>query len=118
MAARVMAVLVAETEVHADHRPRPVMMMRDDNHGRRRRTNGGRIDDHGRRRRHMADRRRWRDHIHRGRSRAIGVNWRWRKSVTDNVSGRDSGENFADRGPFTVAGGGGWDTGGGEGGEA
>lgn len=64
-------------------------------------------DDHRRGSRHIDDLRRSRN-VNRG-----GV-----QDVTEDLNGGDSGEDFADRGPFTVSGGGSWNTGSNKSGEA
>ena len=105
MTARVTVMVpMAETEVDADRWAR-VVVMPGDNHDRSRRdADGLLIDDYWR----MANRRRGSRH---------GIDRRRMQGVADDMDRRHAGEHLADCGPFTVASGGGRDSGGSEGGE-
>ena len=114
-----MMMVMANAKADIDERRRVVTRCHDDLPGNtdwlwiddRRRLrvviNGGRLSNDDRRgSRHVDDLR-----------RSSHVNGSGMQGVTDDVDGGDSGENLADRGPFTVSGGGGLNTGSNESGE-
>ena len=113
-------VMFAKTDIHADHGRSPRRRSHIDRTGCD--ANRLRIDDHGCGR--HADR--WWRHDVNGRGRGIdrsrsrvhrGVNRRRLEHMTERMDGSYPGENLADCGPFTVASGGGLNTGGSESGE-
>lgn len=112
---------VSMSEADVDERRRTEA--RRNNHGCRN-TDGLCINDSPRRRRVIVNGSRLGDDDRRG-SRHID-DWRWSgnvngsgvQGVAKNMNGGDSGEDFADRGPFTVSGGGRLNTGSNKSGEA
>lgn len=109
-----MMMVMAKAKADIDERRRVVTGRHDD---WRRNTDWLRIDDDGRGLRVIIDGSRLSDDDRRGSRhvndlrRSSHVNGSGMQGMTDDVDGGDSGEDFADRGPFTVSGGGGLNTG-------